>query len=400
MTAAIRTRQDAIEFSGQDFTFHRTTRQALNLYDLRDQVQSFSASISAMEVKMGSMENDTTGVDNAANLQAFEANTSARFSAMANSIATVQAAASAAAQACVPYVEYDAGNNVCRRLNYTCDRYEAAHYEYAPPTRTSDRVCRPKRVCTAAEFMSRAGSDIEDAACSAVTNCTARGLYASVQATATSDAVCIRIPGLVPDTALRSCQAIKLAAPSAPSGLYWIRFGSSVHRTFCHMSHEGGGWTLVGRGRGSSRSCWQTSSDCNLNNLAVTNWNTGGTCRLSDNKINSLSYDRILFMGTGSATRNGGFNYWLGKDAGGCSYRHMETASSHCNCASNNVDMSSRHCGSNYWTHKGAGDWPSRGSLHTSHHSEWWMVRNHQASGSPSCSGVSNGNCHAVLFVR
>ena len=184
------------------------------------------------------------------NLQAFGVNISARFGAVASSIASVQAAtsqavaaaaAAAASAGCIemgPYVEYDAGNGVCRRLNYTCDRYEADHYEHTPPTRTSDRVCRPKTVCNSTQYAIGAGSGIENSVCASVTNCTASDLVTSVEATATTDAECSALPGLTQTNAAASCLEIKNAG-EAPSGYYWIRFGSAVHQTYCHMTHEG-----------------------------------------------------------------------------------------------------------------------------------------------------------------
>ena len=56
MQAAIRTERDAIDFSGRDFTFHRTSRQSLNLYDLRDEVDGFADSISAITVAIGAVQ--------------------------------------------------------------------------------------------------------------------------------------------------------------------------------------------------------------------------------------------------------------------------------------------------------------------------------------------------------
>ena len=169
-----------------------------------------------------------------ANLQAFAVNMSVQFGAVA-------AATAAGSDGCIstgPYVEFDAGNGVCRRLNYTCDLYAAEHYEHTPPTRTSDRVCRPRTICSATQFMTWAGSAIENSACTAVTNCTATGQLVSVEATATTDAVCIRVPGTQTNPGA-SCLAIKQAAPSSASGYFWIRFGSAVHQTYCHMTHEG-----------------------------------------------------------------------------------------------------------------------------------------------------------------
>ena len=51
------------------------------------------------------------------------------------------------------------------------------------------------------------------------------------------------------------------------------------------------------------------NNDCNPQYLAAGNaWTNGPTTRLSNVKINSLTYTRILFMGTGPSTGNAGNN--------------------------------------------------------------------------------------------
>ena len=47
-------------------------------------------------------------------------------------------------------IEWVDGNGVCQLVNYTCDQFRVPGagelYEAARPTRTSDRICRPKTV--------------------------------------------------------------------------------------------------------------------------------------------------------------------------------------------------------------------------------------------------------------
>ena len=119
---------------------------------------------------------------------------------------------------------------------------------------------------------------------------------------------------------------------------------------------------MVGRGNGNSRSCWMSNGDCSVGALSASyNFRSGPTARLSNAKINSLTYQRILMMGLSSwigfgndSNGRGAHHFWLGKDAGGCTYTHMRVATGRCNCASRSVSMSSPRCGSNYgmsiWT--------------------------------------------------
>ena len=118
------------------------------------------------------------------------------------------------------------------------------------------------------------------------------------------------------------------------------------------MDTDGGGWTMFGRGRGGNTGCWPTNGDCNYLTLGSDKmaWDSGSTAKMSDSWTNLIKYTRIRMSGTGIIKTN---IYWKGKDDGGCRYNHGSDASGACNCASNNVNMGSRRCGSNYGNHDG-----------------------------------------------
>ena len=132
---------------------------------------------------------------------------------------------------------------------------------------------------------------------------------------------------------------------------------------------------MVARGHGGSPTCWGSagSGDCRATMLNSNQHHfTGVTARLSDAKINSLTYSRIRFSGTNFVT---GTQYWRGKDdsAGGCTYRHRRTAAGLCNCASLNLNMSPLRCGRTHGGHQGVGDWPNpSGGLHSMHTGNMW----------------------------
>ena len=117
---------------------------------------------------------------------------------------------------------------------------------------------------------------------------------------------------------------------------------------------------MVARGHGGAVSCWaQGSGDCRFGMLnSAQHPFTGPTARLSDAKINSLTYSRIRLSGTNFVTGN---QYWRGKDdrAGGCTYFHRRNANGACNCASLAVSMSPLRCGRISGGHQGVGDWPN-----------------------------------------
>jgi hypothetical protein len=422
LSATVRTASDAIEFTGRDFTFHRTTRQSLNLYALRDQVASFSGSISTTSSSIVEIENSievmaSDGGEQLSTITAVSTSVATLQRSLSTSVGLLEAAISSSTSAanandgytCVPGLEFDAGNGVCQYLNYTCDTYPE-HYQRSRETRTSDRTCAPKTRCNSSAWEVTPGSGFTDRICRAVTNCTARELFTAVEATRTSDASCIRMPGLTEGSPVASCRAL-LDVEGAESGYYYVSFGSRVLQTWCDMETDGGGWTAVARGNGNERSCWTSGSDCRVQLLgeagAATGFSgtaglyKGATCRMGDSLINSLTYTMIRFQGTDAVRTN---VYFRGKNhnGGGCTYRHWNMATGHCNCASNYVDMRSRRCGNNYHTHKGAGDWPNGGGgMHTAHTGGWWYIKTGFAH-NPYCNANSHrqATCDIMLWVR
>ena len=350
---------------------------------MRDQVAGFAADVSATVASIETVHStlavmDTGGSTQDAAISAIQAtvatiqrNMSVRLTSLEHRIdtASAQIAAAASTTACIPYVEYTASDGSCVQLNRTCDSYSRVqHFERARPTRTSDRVCTPKQACTSSQWSSSPGNAFEDRTCIAVTNCTANNLYASAPATATSDTVCVTLPGKSNTNPIATCNAL-VSNAAAASGFYWINTGGGggVRQTYCDMDHEGGGWTMVGRGKGRQISCWR-GQDCNLGNSGVSqNPINGSTWKWSDSVINSLPYTRIRFSGHG---RTQGNQYWRGRNNqphGGCTYRHSRPASGDCNCASLNVNTQPRRCGRTHSNHLGVGDWPSNGGLHSLH---------------------------------
>ena len=119
---------------------------------------------------------------------------------------------------------------------------------------------------------------------------------------------------------------------------------------------------------------------------------------MSDAWINGLTYTRIWFQGTDIVKGN---QYTRGKDqgGGGCTYKHWDTARGQCLCQSININMSAQFRSS----HRGLGDWPYDGALHTAHVGEWWYfkkARQHLSWLGGYCHGRGSARCDIMLYVR
>ena len=83
-----------------------------------------------------------------------------------------------------------------------------------------------------------------------------------------------------------SCQAILEASASVGDGTYWVKADNTVFQVYCDMTRDGGGLTLVLRGRKKDPTGWATVAALHLADLA----NRSGTnsSKASDVAINAM----------------------------------------------------------------------------------------------------------------
>ena len=114
-------------------------------------------------------------------------------------------------------------------------------------------------------------------------------------------------PGGSEDRPATSCLALLEEDPDAESGLYWLDpAGSGAFEAWCDMDYDGGGWTLVGKGRegwGNGADAFPTAGISTLDELAYNN-ETNTVAAMDSALVSALVGGRAV-DGSGLVPRGG-----------------------------------------------------------------------------------------------
>ncbi len=91
---------------------------------------------------------------------------------------------------------------------------------------------------------------------------------------------------VVPEPDNDSCLSILKNKPGSVSGMYTLSVADRDIQAYCDMISNGGGWTLVGRGRQKDIAGWSTTRAAI--NMGAMQSPTGSTFKLSDIDINNI----------------------------------------------------------------------------------------------------------------
>ncbi len=204
----------------------------------------------------------------------------------------------------------------------------------------------------------------------------------------------------------KTCKALRDADLGKGDGAYWLDPDGdgplAPLQSWCDMSTDDGGWSLVARGKGGSTAGWGTTGALNVG----AGTSLGATFKMSDARINAMVTQRYRWtydgnMLAGAASGQGAWWYFK---SNGCIYGHNSMATGSCDKAYGDVSLiKGPVAGTNgtgaYMGLCGGGPH----YLHTHHAGPTWYIRDHHNygpdGGSTNCNGGVTG-CDVALWVR